>query len=85
MKLTKKDKIYMERKKRLRAKERAIEDVIMTCLEDRSYKQARDIVDVVLQSFPDVVPRNVMRLIYNLMHVSLAYLPMDYKDDCVLL
>jgi hypothetical protein len=85
MKLTKKDKIYIARKKRLRAKELAIEDVIMACIEDRSYKQAKDIVDIVLQSFPDVVPRNIMRIIYNIMHVSLAHLPTNYEDDLVLL
>ena len=85
MRFSKKDINYMNRKQALCNRQRKIEDVIIQCLETRNFKQGRDIVDVVLKSFPDELPRNVLRMIYNIMHIDLEFLPENYEEDLILL
>jgi hypothetical protein len=85
MRLSKQDIVYMNRKQALHTRRRAIEDVIIQCIESKNFKQGRDIVDVVMESFPDELPRNVLRMIYNIMHIDLEFLPENYKEDLVLL
>lgn len=85
IKLTKQDLDYMDRKQALRKRQRFIEDIIIQCLQNKKFKQGRDIVDVVLEFFPDEIPRNVLRMIYKIMHVDLKYLPKNYEEDLILL
>ncbi len=85
MRFSKKDINYMNRKQALCNHQRKIEDAIIQCLETRNYKQGRDIVDYVLKSFPDELPRNVLRMIYNIMHIDLEFLPENYEEDLILL
>lgn len=85
MKLTRKDIDYMDRKQALRKRQRFIEDIIIQCLQNRKFKQGRDIVDVVMEFFPDELPRNVLRVIYNIMHIDLEFLPENYEEDLILL
>lgn len=85
MRFSKKDINYMNRKQALCNHQREIEDVIIQCLETRNFKQGRDIVDVVMEFFPDELPRNVLRMIYNIMHIDLEFLPENYEEDMILL
>jgi hypothetical protein len=85
MKLTRKDIDYMNRKQALRKRQRFIEDIIIQCLQNRKFKQGRDIVDVVMEFFPDELPRNVLRVIYNIMYIDLEFLPENYEEDLILL
>jgi hypothetical protein len=85
MKLTRKDIDYMNRKQALRKRQRFIEDIIIQCLQNRKFKQGRDIVDVVMEFFPDELPRNVLRVIYTIMHIDLEFLPENYEEDLILL
>ena len=80
-----KDIDYMFRKKALRDRERFIEDIIVQCLKNKKFRQGRDIVDVVMEFFPDEIPRNVLRMIYKIMHVDLKFLPKNYEEDMILL
>ena len=83
--LTKQDLDYMDRKQALRNRQRFIEDIIIQCLQNKKFKQGRDIVDVVMEFFPDEIPRNILRMIYKIMHVDLKYLPQNYEEDMILL
>ena len=83
--LTKQDLDYMDRKQALRKRQRFIEDIIIQCLQNKKFKQGRDIVDVVMEFFPDEIPRNILRMIYKIMHVDLKYLPQNYEEDMILL
>lgn len=83
--LTKQDIDYMDRKQALRNRQRLIEDIIIQCLQNKKFKQGRDIVDVVMEFFPDEIPRNILRMIYKIMHVDMKYLPQNYEEDLILL
>ena len=85
MRFSKKDINYMNRKQALCNRQRFIEDIIIHCLQNKKFKQGRDIVDVVMEFFPDEIPRNVLRMIYKIMHVDLKYLPQNYEEDLILL
>jgi len=80
-----KDIDYMLRKKALRDREKFIENIIVHLLTVKSFRQGRDIVDIVIEFFPDEIPRNVLRMIYKIMHVDLKWLPKNYEEDMILL
>ena len=82
---SKRDSIYSARVKRIKAKHAKLEDLILECLEDRSFVQARDIHDVVMSKVPDAASRHVMRMIYKIMHVDMKWLPDEPKEDLILL
>lgn len=85
MRFSKKDLRYIELKKKLRIRSKHIEDIIIQCLETGNFKLCEDIVDVVLEFYPDEIPRNILRNIYTIMNIDLSYLPLNYKEDMVLL
>jgi len=80
-----KDIDYMNRRQALRDRKEFIEDIIVQCLKNKKFRQGRDIVDVVMEFFPDEIPRNVLRMIYKIMHVDLKWLPKNYEEDMILL
>lgn len=82
---TEKDKSYMKKKAALRERLYNIEGIIIECLEDPSYKQARDITDTVLSFYPEVMPKKIMRTIYEMVHIDKELVPEDYKEDMMLL
>ena len=85
MSWSEKDIDYMNRRQALRDRKEFIEDIIVQCLKNKKFRQGRDIVDVVMEFFPDEIPRNVLRMIYKIMHVDLKYLPKNYEEDMILL
>lgn len=85
MSWSEKDIDYMNRRQALRDRKEFIEDIIVQCLKNKKFRQGRDIVDVVMEFFPDEIPRNILRMIYKIMHVDLKYLPKNYEEDMILL
>ena len=85
MSWSEKDIDYMNRRQALRDRKEFIEDIIVQCLKNKKFRQGRDIVDVVMEFFPDEIPRNVLRMIYKIMHVDLKFLPKNYEEDMILL
>ena len=85
MSWSEKDIDYMNRRQALRDRKEFIEDIIVQCLKNKKFRQGRDIVDVVMEFFPDEIPRNILRMIYKIMHVDLKYLPQNYEEDMILL
>lgn len=85
MSWSEKDIDYMNRRQALRDRKEFIEDIIVQCLKNKKFRQGRDIVDVVMEFFPDEIPRNILRMIYKIMHVDLKFLPQNYEDDLIIL
>ena len=85
MSWSEKDIDYMNRRQALRDRKEFIEDIIIQCLQNKKFRQGRDIVDVVMEFFPDEIPRNILRMIYKIMHVDLKFLPKNYEEDMILL
>lgn len=85
MSWSEKDIDYMNRRQALRDRKEFIEDIIVQCLKNKKFRQGRDIVDVVMEFFPDEIPRNILRMIYKIMHVDLKFLPQNYEEDMILL
>ncbi len=85
MSWSEKDIDYMNRRQALRDRKEFIEDIIVQCLKNKKFRQGRDIVDVVMKFFPDEIPRNILRMIYKIMHVDLKFLPQNYEEDMILL
>jgi hypothetical protein len=85
MSWSEKDIDYMNRRQALRDRKEFIEDIIVQCLKNKKFRQGRDIVDVVMEFFPDEIPRNILRMIYKIMHVDLKFLPKNYEEDMILL
>ena len=85
MSWSEKDIDYMNRRQALRDRKEFIEDIIVQCLQNKKFRQGRDIVDVVMEFFPDEIPRNILRMIYKIMHVDLKFLPKNYEEDMILL
>ena len=75
---------YEERKKRIRAKEKAVEEIILDEL-DAGALMARDILPVVRRKMKgDIHDRSVMRAIYKIMYVD-ENIPKKIQDDLIIL